>query len=52
MHTLLHIEMAFSSMQQRDAAVTPQAIAFRPDDNSPFIRHLTRGRLLCYLLLN
>jgi len=26
-------------MQQRDAAQAPQASAFRPDDNSPFIRH-------------
>jgi len=25
MHTLLHIEMWFSSMQQRDAAAAPQA---------------------------
>jgi len=34
-------------MQQRDAAAVPQAFAFRPDDNSPFIQHLTHSNLLC-----
>ena len=38
-------------MQQWDASHAPQAFftAFRPSDNSPFRRHLTRTALLCDL---
>lgn len=34
-------------LQQRDAMLTPQPEGFRPDVNSPYIRHLTRRHLLC-----
>ena len=39
-------------MQQWDASHAPQAFtAFRPSDNSPFRRHLTRTALLCDLYI-